>query len=207
MSFITVRSPGIFFSCFSYGVQSTFWGGPFVSSFSFFFTLWIHGCKAMVSGQILLSQIESVWQAQKLGGTPSTSGRIKNHTNQTILNGLHWYFFKNLVLKSMLPCPRDTLTFPWRMPWRLKWKRTSCFEINSQTLRCGVLNVALPQGYIDLKTPPKKKSIYLVQARLNWYPLPYGFWGSSWLRIQIPDPCKSQCSPSQRIHRNFWIST
>ena len=51
MSLSIVRSPGIFFSCFSYGVQSIFWGGPFASSFSFFFTFWIHGCKAMASGQ------------------------------------------------------------------------------------------------------------------------------------------------------------
>ena len=100
-------------------------------------------------------------------------------------------FFKNLVLKSMLPCPRDTLTFPWRMPWRLKWKRTSCFEINSQTLRCGVLNVALPQGYIDLKTPKKKINL----PRPGPFELvSFALWLLGKLMAQNPDPWSLQKS-------------
>ena len=159
----------------------------------------------------------------KLGETPTTSGRIKNHTIQMILNGLHWYFFQNLVLKSMQPLPRDTLAFPWRMTWRLKWKRTFRFDINSQTLRWGVLNVALPQGYIDLKTKKQKNNLPCpgpFELTSKKY-FPYVFWGSS--VAQNPDPwslqnqctdaqrlhrnVKSQCSPSQRLHRNFWFST
>ena len=100
MSLSIVRSPGIFFSCFSYGVQSIFWGGPFVSSFSFFFTFWIHGCKAMASGQRELSRIESVWQAQIGWDTNHKWSHKKSYDS----NDPEWatlIFFQNFVLKSM----------------------------------------------------------------------------------------------------------
>ena len=55
----------------------------------------------------------------KLGETPTTSGHIKNHTIQMILNGLHWYFFKIWFWSQCNPSPGIHWPFPdgWLGDW------------------------------------------------------------------------------------------
>ena len=100
MSLSIVRSPGIFFSCFSYGVQSIFWGGPFVSSFSFFSPFGSMAAKPWL-------------QAKRNWAELNPSGRHKigwdtnhkwSHKKSYDSNDPEWValiFFQNLVLKSM----------------------------------------------------------------------------------------------------------